>query len=235
MPPASGAASRRVVQPPAPGPTGWSRACARPMTLPSRRIPRRARRPRAELAGEGDVDRRRADGDAGAGEAGDVEPGVGAREAVVRRLGEVDASGGPPAEAEARREDVEDRDVEAVEPRLDDRARCPSGRRAGRPCGQHERRRRQLPAAADLADLGRAGEAEGDVADLALRGGADQVGRERGIDRDPERDAAAPLGEELGGAVAAAIVDADPGAGEEEDCRWRARRAGRRRRFAARR
>ena len=58
-----------------------------------------------ELPGQSDVDRRRAHGDPGAGEAGDGEPGVGAREGVAAGLGEIDASGRLAAEAEARREE----------------------------------------------------------------------------------------------------------------------------------
>ena len=79
-----------------------------------------------------------------------------------------------------------------------------------RPCSQSHRHRQQPPAAGVAADLGRLGEAERDVVDLALHRRADQLGRQRGIGGDPERDAAPAFGEQLGGAVAAAIVDPEP-------------------------
>ena len=60
------------------------------------------------------------------------------------------------------------------------------------------------------ADLGRLGEAEGDIVDLALHRGADQVGRDAALAAIAERHAAAPLGEQLGGAAAAAQIDPHP-------------------------
>ena len=145
MPPASGAASSRVVHEPAPGPSGCSRAWTRPMTRAAADDRGQRAALRLEVRGERDGDRRRADRDAGAGEVGDVEPRFGAREAAVGGLGEIEAAGGLAAEAEARRESVQHGKVEAVEPRLDDQAVAPAAGEADPAALERNRRRRQRP------------------------------------------------------------------------------------------
>ena len=216
MPPASGAASSRVVHEPAAGPSGCSRAWTRPITPPRRMIARERAALGPQVAGERDVDRRRAHRDSGAGEIGDVEPRLGAREAAVRRLGEIEAAGRLAAEAEAGREGVEHREVEAVEPRLDDQPVAPAPGEPDPAPLQRHRRRRKPPDAAGAGDLGRLGEAEIDIVDMALHRRADAVRRDRGIGGDAERHAAPPFGEQLRRAVAAPRVDAEPGPLDEE-------------------
>ena len=216
MPPASGAASRRVDQSPAPGGSGCSRAWIRPIDAAAAADHRRqlaALGPQASRHRH--VDRHRLHGNAGAGEVLQVEARLRAREAAVGRRREIEAAGGAAAHPEAGREGIEHRQVDAVEARLDDDSVAIATGEPDPPLLERDRHRRQPPAVALATDLGGFGEAERDVVDLALHRGADQIGGQRRIGGNPERHAAAPLGEQLGLAVAAAIVDPQPRALDE--------------------
>ena len=136
-------AARRAgafVQVPAPAPSGWSRAWIRPMTAPPRRITAASWPPSGRKL------------PARAMSTGAERTAIPVRvklamlsrasargKAAAAGLGEIEAAGGLAAEAEAGREGVEDRQVEAVEPRLDDQAVAIAAGEPDAALRQHER------------------------------------------------------------------------------------------------